>query len=470
MEASTPIAREGGQGGASSSRKWSFHKTRPVLFLAFGGLLVLLAVAGVYSFLTLRRLETVEAQVRNRILARSKSLLMITRSINVCNDDMERFLLDDRVPDGVQAKSQLDRDLLKIRSALQGYPQDRPPEEGRLLAQIDRDLSEEEQAFSAALSWTQEERRERGPALAREQIIPRSLEVFQVSEEIVALNDRRASEEDRALLLSFLHARTDLARTLAGMLLLGVALSGASAFYILRLQRLERSRYRELTENRQQLQELSGRLVEVQEKERRSISRELHDEVGQSLEALLVEAGGLSKLVRPENTAAQQQIARIKSVVENTVNTVRNIALLLRPSMLDDLGLTSALEWQAREISRRSEMEVDVHAESVSDGLDDERKICIYRLVQEALNNAARHASATVANVRVVQAPDKITIEVVDNGKGFDAQRVRGMGLVGMEERVKRLSGTMTIVSRPGSGTSIKAELPLDISDSLRIA
>jgi signal transduction histidine kinase len=129
--------------------------------------------------------------------------------------------------------------------------------------------------------------------------------------------------------------------------------------------------------------------------------------------------------------------------------------------MLDDLGLVPALEWQAREISRRSDMEVDVHSEQVSEALPDEIKVCVYRLVQEALNNAASHASTKTAKVTVTQASDKINVEIADNGSGFDAVRSRGMGILGMEERVKRLGGTLTIDSGPGRGTTVKAELPL---------
>ena len=139
---------------------------------------------------------------------------------------------------------------------------------------------------------------------------------------------------------------------------------------------------------------------------------------------------------------------------------MRNVALLLRPSMLDDLGLVAALEWQGQEVSRRTEMEVDVQAQSVSEDLPDEYKICVYRVVQEALNNAARHASARTASVRVVQDSQKIQVSIVDHGRGFDPRRVRGLGLVGMEERVKRLGGSLTIESRRGQGTTVKAELP----------
>jgi signal transduction histidine kinase len=161
-----------------------------------------------------------------------------------------------------------------------------------------------------------------------------------------------------------------------------------------------------------------------------------------------------------------EQIAHLKSLAENSVKTVRDMALLLRPSMLDDLGLIPALEWQAREVSRRGDMEVDVHSEMISDGLSDEVKICAYRLVQEALNNAAAHASAKSARVSVIQNARTLRVEITDDGQGFDSARVRGMGLLGMEERVKRLGGTLKIDSRYGAGTAVVAELPLPLTRS----
>ena len=133
--------------------------------------------------------------------------------------------------------------------------------------------------------------------------------------------------------------------------------------------------------------------------------------------------------------------------------------------MLDDLGLVAALEWQGREVSRRSEVEVEVHSESVSDSLPDEYRVCIYRLVQEALNNVVRHSGAKNAEVTVRQSPKSINVRVRDDGRGFNAQRTRGLGLLGMEERVKRLAGTFTIESKPDHGVSLTAELPFPPRD-----
>jgi signal transduction histidine kinase len=129
--------------------------------------------------------------------------------------------------------------------------------------------------------------------------------------------------------------------------------------------------------------------------------------------------------------------------------------------MLDDLGLAAALEWQGREVSRRSQLEVSVESESVPEDLPDEYKITVYRLVQEALNNAVRHSGARNAKVEARREANSILVRVIDDGRGFDAVRSRGMGILGMEERVKRLGGTLRVESQPGKGATVTAELPI---------
>jgi len=139
-----------------------------------------------------------------------------------------------------------------------------------------------------------------------------------------------------------------------------------------------------------------------------------------------VEVGRLAASVPSDNTQIKDHVDKIKSVAETTVQTVRNIALLLRPSMLDDLGLIAALEWQGREVSRRSEMEVEIQSGNGAEKIPDEYSICIYRLVQEALNNAARHSSAKNARVTVEQTANKfwsvfLTTAADSTRKGFAA-------------------------------------------------
>jgi signal transduction histidine kinase len=238
-----------------------------------------------------------------------------------------------------------------------------------------------------------------------------------------------------------------------------------AAFSITRTLRLEREatlRYGEIVKAREDLKELSARLVEAQENERRAISRELHDEVGQALSALLVELGNLSAaLTSGSSDELREHVDTIKKLAENGVHNVRNMALLLRPSMLDDLGLVPALQWQAREVSKRTGMRVNVAAESVSDDLPEAHKTCVYRIVQEALNNSSRHAHANVVRVTVKQEPGRIFLTVQDDGKGFEPRLERGLGLLGMEERVSHLGGEFSVDSSPGHGALVTIVLPL---------
>jgi signal transduction histidine kinase len=213
---------------------------------------------------------------------------------------------------------------------------------------------------------------------------------------------------------------------------------------------------------RAELKQLSARLLEAQEEERKLISRELHDEVGQALTGVLVEMANLSNLIRnKEESALSQKADEIKRLLEESIGAVRNMALLLRPSMLDDLGLIPALQWQAREASKRSGIWVKVAAEQVSDELTEDHKTCIYRIVQEALHNIVQHANARNVRVTVTQEPDRLLLSIQDDGGGFNPQQERGMGLIGMEERVSALGGRLIVESASGEGTLLRVALPL---------
>jgi signal transduction histidine kinase len=130
--------------------------------------------------------------------------------------------------------------------------------------------------------------------------------------------------------------------------------------------------------------------------------------------------------------------------------------------MLDDLGLVPALGWQAREVSKLTSMEVSVTADLASDDLPDQHKTCIYRVVQEALHNCSRHARATRVDIRLQQEPSRLLLFIQDDGQGFNVKQTKGLGLLGMEERVARLGGKYEINSVPGSGTIIAIELPFN--------
>jgi signal transduction histidine kinase len=441
-------------------------KVRRLLLISFSWLLVLLIGAGTDALLSIRRLDRASQEVSRRFTARNHGLAVIVVSVRVYDDQIERFLLQDELQEPAPDASEITNKIAAVRAALLNFPEDRDSDEQLLLAAMQQQLQEQETSCAIVLAWRADLRQQRAHQFIGQRLIPWRTRIFEISSQIASLDERKLALENLAVAARFQALESRLIWLVSLSLIAGILISLVCGWYILRLEHQARQRYQALARSRLELESLSARLVEAQEQERRSISRELHDEVGQSLGALLVEVGQLAKLVPADDRVTQSQIAHIKSVAENAVKSIRDIALLLRPPMLDDLGLIPALEWQAREISRRSDMEVEVHSENVSEALSDETKVTVYRLVQEALNNAATHAAAKNAKVTVAQNFDKITVEISDDGHGFDPERQRGMGILGMEERVRRLGGTFTMESGRGKGARVKAELPLHSADS----
>jgi signal transduction histidine kinase len=445
----------------------ALRRLRAVLALGYGGLLVLLLGSGANALQTLRKLHDAEELARTRSVERRRVLTTVVLSASVYSNNVERILLSEKPPEDDGTTSEVLQRADEALSAVKSYPRDTTPEEQSLLAHLQTSLQEEEDIFRVAKRWNPQEFRGRAQQVISEELIPRRQQFVTLAQQIELLNDNETLAAQQASFAEFGRLQDRLTRLLLVALTSGLVLAIGSAIYILRLERQERLRYAELAHNREELQALSARLVDAQESERRSLSRELHDEVGQALGLLLMDVGRLSNQLR-DDAKGQEMVQRIKTVAERTVQTVRNMALLLRPSMLDDLGLVPALEWYAREVSRSSETEVEVKADNVSETLPDPLMVCIYRTVQEAVNNAQRHARAKNVTVELKQTDTFVHVQIKDDGSGFDGKRTRGIGLLGMEERVKRLGGTLAIESHPGAGTIIRAELPLDAAKSGR--
>jgi signal transduction histidine kinase len=437
------------------------RKLRWILLGAFGGMLLLMTVAGVESLRSLRKLNQVSHEVSQKYSEHNQALNTIIVSFYIFDDEMEQFLLTDLLVVNVPSPADITNHGKEVHMALRSYPSDCSVEERALLTQMEEAIAVEESAFAAAPAWNASERHQLGLNLVAREMLPTRAHVLALASAVARANRRRLMEENATVADQFLGLQTRVSRMVMLTLLAGILLSLAAGYYILRLEQSGRKRYVALAKSREDLEALSRRLVEVQEAERQSISRELHDEVGQTLGALLVDVGQLSNLVSPGDTLVKDQIARIKAAAESAVRSIRDMALLLRPPMLDDLGLIPALEWQARETSRRGDMEVEVHAAGLPDNLPDKVRIGIYRLVQEALQNAARHAHAKNAKVLAKGESDKVEIEIADDGIGFQPERARGMGILGMEERVRQLGGTIELRSAPGKGTTVHVVLPL---------
>jgi signal transduction histidine kinase len=436
--------------------------TRAALLAGFGGLLLLMAFAGFDAVSILRQIQTRNERIRNDFVDRTRTLEQIRSDLNLSGTYLRDYLLEPDTRAAEAHRASLEKSHRQMDAALESYQKFLPTQEAGAFAGLKQELRDYWQVLDPALRWNPEQRRERGYPFLRDEVYPRRMNMLAISDQIGALNEQQLNAGNQQVGSLFAQFRLRLGVTLAITLGLGLVLAAFSMFRILRLESDAALRYAEIAKAREELKELSARLVEAQENERRAISRELHDEVGQSLSALLVELGNLSAaLADGAMRDLRGHVDVIKRLAENSVQVVRNMALLLRPSMLDDLGLVPALQWQAREVSKRTGMRVDVAADHVPDELPEEHKTCVYRVVQEALNNCSKHAAAQVVRVTVSQADSKLLLTIQDDGRGFAGQNERGLGLVGMEERVTHLGGLFEVDSKCGQGTLLSVQLPL---------
>ncbi len=338
------------------------------------------------------------------------------------------------------------------RSALDAYAHGLEPGEREPFLAMRAEIDSYWGVLDATARWTPQERLRRRSTFFYNELVPRRTAMLQIADRIASVNEQGLTRSEARLTASADDLRRSLMLTFGGTLVGGLILALLTIGFTLRLER-------ELDLRRADLQELSTLLLRAQENERRALARELHDEVGQSLSAILMETGGAECAEEPG--AVHERLASIKRLAEKTIGQVRDLALLLRPSMLDDLGLAPALNWHARETSKRTGLNVSVNADDAIDSLPDEHRTCVYRLVQEAVNNAVRHANARNIEVVVRRDRQEVDVTVQDDGAGFDTRFLRGLGLLGMEERVRRLGGDLRITSKPGRGTLVRAALPV---------
>jgi signal transduction histidine kinase len=210
---------------------------------------------------------------------------------------------------------------------------------------------------------------------------------------------------------------------------------------------------------------LTRRLVEMQEEDRRHLARDLHDEIGQVLCAVSV---NLKALIDVGDAAARPRLEESIRIVDDAIGQVRNLALELRPEMLDELGLVPTLRWYADRQAQRAGFILHFHADWTRPRLPADLETACYRIVQEALTNVARHAQARHVWLELHEERRQLRLVVRDDGIGFDAAaqqfraaREAGLGVRGMRERVELLGGKIEMESRPGWGTNIEAHLPL---------
>lgn len=235
--------------------------------------------------------------------------------------------------------------------------------------------------------------------------------------------------------------------------------------------RVEKARlFEAVGEQREQLRTLTRKLTEVQETERKQLARELHDELGQTLTAISMNIAAVRKeLNRGQLDTAGQRLNEASQLVEQTLEQVRELSLNLRPPMLDDLGLAPTVRWYVQRYAERSDAAVQLELGEFERRLDPDLETTLYRVLQEALTNIARHARARNIHLRLQCTPTEIIAYVEDDGVGFDVaavldhdRHIGGAGLLGMRERIALMGGALTVVSEPGVGTRLYIAVPYD--------
>jgi signal transduction histidine kinase len=299
----------------------------------------------------------------------------------------------------------------------------------------------------------------------QERVVPKRTAVLGVSEQIRKLNRnvfiQQQTETRRLNRQAQEQALRRIGLAVGASLLIGALATAYAARLETRLRR-QRARDMLITAN---LHRLSERLATAQEDERRGIARELHDEVGQALTAIKVEVS-IAQRSPGVPPAAVERLDDARQMTEDALHTIRDLSHLLHPPLLDDLGLAAALKHQLETFGRRHGIRAVLEHEPSERRFAPEIEVALYRIVQEALTNIAKHAHASTCRVTVLDGDTSVQVTIDDDGSGFDAAEVehrghaRGIGLIGMKERAHHLGGTLRIDSAPGHGTRLTVVMP----------
>ena len=434
-----------------------------VLFIGFGALIIVTAVLGIGAT---RRADAIYHDMRTaqETYSQTESFRRGIATDMYLADILVRDYLMDPTPESVPRHRM---ELVAIRDSLQQRVDQLssliPEENTSRLALLQAEVEAYWDSLDPIFEWTPKEKADRSWAFLARRVLPRREAVVSLAKEMANLNsevlqrERQKLENSQKVLHDFLMQMMILA------LGFGICVALLTTHRVIGLERKHDAQRKQIEDNQNNLRRLSHRLVQAQEHERQALSRELHDEVGQMMTALGIELGNIEDLKNADDRTFRERVNDAKRLNGDAMRTIRDLAMGLRPSMLDDIGLEAALQWQGREFSRHTGVPANVEVQGSLDDLNDAQRTCIYRVVQEALTNCARHANAKQVVVSIRHKKGYVVVIVHDDGVGFNARTtVRGgLGLLGMQERVKALDGVLDISSEPRGGTTIRVQIPI---------
>jgi signal transduction histidine kinase len=440
-------------------------KTWPVAAVSLTGLLLLVVVSVVAASRRAQEIYTQLDQLNAHHREVETKLRRLRSDVNLSGIFVRDYLLDtarERAPEYRQRLAQFRESTLTILGELRTPAPGAPGIATDRIPSLQAKLDEYWETFEPLFDWTPAEKITESARFVRRELLPRREAVLAIAQEIEELNNSNLAAQREEVAHRFARFQTDQQKLLWSSLLLGVMVALTAVMRLRVIERHSDEQRRVAEEAERQMRQLSQQLVATQEEERRKLSRELHDHVGQMLTALRMELGRVDRLSAAPDNRLSTAVAECRQLVDSVVRTVRDLALGLRPSMLDDFGLQPALEWHVRDLTRRYGLVVDLAVEGELDSLPDPYRTCLYRVVQEALTNCVRHAGASHVDVSVRGGADGVDASVSDDGVGVDPRlRHGGLGLRGIEERARELGGSVDVRTAPGRGTTVTIHLPL---------
>jgi signal transduction histidine kinase len=432
------------------------------LMIGFGSLIALTALSGLE---TLNRVRSISARISRAYqnnLAVDKDLADIRSELQTSAILVRDYLVDhspERRATVMQRMAEIRRGIADQLGRLRQLV---PAETSPNLDRMSREMNLYWASLEPVFTWTPEQIEVKGSEFVKTRV-PRRAAILEIVSRIETINQQTLAEQRREVDLREQELPVFVHRALGLTVIVGMLIAGMSLYWITRVERTSQARKLQIEKAGYELRRLTQQLVHAQEEERKRLSHELHDEVGQLLTALRIELGNLGQPGRYLDDSSRERLAETKALAEQALRFIRDMAMGLRPAMLDELGLIPALEWQSREHSRRTGIPVSLEVQGGVGELPEEYRTCIYRVVQEALTNIAKHASATNIVIGIRTQYDALLISIEDDGVGFDpaARGTGGLGLLGMAERVKKLDGELEVHSEKGHGTQILARIPL---------
>lgn len=458
MEAEPPRKKHQTAGSAGSlSLSFGAMRSRATFALTFVAFTQIGLIGFALVFLVIR-LRAIDSTLMQR--GREEELLL--GRIAEEERDLYRtsiLLRDDIILEG-SAQSRAKQDLIDVlgrisRNSLRGFTGLSPAMEQPLLA-VESARAEYLEMAQNVLAWQEPERKMRGADYLAGQLAPMRERFSVTAGQIVGLIQSLRDSRNRALADSVREIEALIIRILTACALLGFSLAGVAVWRFQHYERESEIHVERLVQAENSLRTLSQRLVGSQEYERKRLSRELHDELGQILTALRVQLGQ----IQPSQDVSRIHLEQASDLADRSLRTVREMARGLRPAMLDDLGLAPALKWLGRDLSRNTVLDIDVGVQGEFLDVPEPLRTCVYRVAQEALTNCVRHSGAARAEVRLTEHAGELLLTVQDSGVGFSG-RTQGVGLLGMRERIEELRGDFEVLSSPGQGTLIRARFPM---------